>query len=210
MFDYKAWIKRAVLFVQNLGEPDKLSDELQYKCIFESTLINIDFESISSANDKTIPSELKEFWIAGSQKFSCVNKDLELVSDTKSHTIFSFDFEFYGNARFITPQELSVHLSNCHEWAEETWITEYPLEKSYWQNSIPFMEMNNGDYLAVDITQSKDDPAVVYLSHDDESLIIAETFTSFLHHWEKIDYAGPEIWIIEEFLDENKHINSNL
>ncbi|MBL9167830.1 MAG: hypothetical protein JNN07_08835 [Verrucomicrobiales bacterium] len=46
-----------------------------------------------------------------------------------------------------------------------------------------------------------DQGAVVYLAHDSEHQIIASSLTSFLNEWAKCNYVGPEIWIIEEFLD---------
>ena len=68
--------------------------------------------------------------------------------------------------------------------------------------------MNNGDYLSLNITEEKDNPSVVYLSHDDESFIIAESFTDFLTHWERLCYIGPESWMLENFRNENGYINS--
>jgi hypothetical protein len=69
--------------------------------------------------------------------------------------------------------------------------------------------MNNGDYLALDITEAKDSPLVVYLSHDDESFVIAKSFTDFLTHWERLCYIGPESWMLESFLGKNGYINSD-
>jgi hypothetical protein len=69
--------------------------------------------------------------------------------------------------------------------------------------------MNSGDYLALDVTEAKDNPPVIYLSHDDESFVIAESFTEFLKHWERLCYIGPESWMLESFLGENGYINSD-
>lgn len=210
MFDYQLWIEKAVLFALTKKIVNESSDELPNKCVFESEFTNIDFTKDSLTNDKFLPFELKQFWVAGFCKFTCTYESLQSDIDALPQTIFSFDLELEGGAMFINPQELSAHLSICDDWAEKTWIAEYPLDKSYWQNSLPFIEMNNGDYLAVDISDEKKDPAVIYLSHDNESFIIGETFSSFLNHWEKINYAGPEWWSLEEFFDENRHINSEL
>ncbi len=69
--------------------------------------------------------------------------------------------------------------------------------------------MNNGAYLGLDITEAKDNPPVIYLSHDDESFVISESFTDFLTHWERLCYIGPEVWILEKFRGENGYISSD-
>jgi hypothetical protein len=124
-------------------------------------------------------------------------------------TIIGSYQELWGGALFINAADLSQHLLNCRDWAEETWVAEYPQDKNFWLNSVPFVEMNNGDYLSLDTTEEKDNPSVVYLSYDDESFIIAESFTDFLTHWERLCYIGPEVWMLENFRSENGYVNSN-
>ena len=57
--------------------------------------------------------------------------------------------------------------------------------------------MTNADVLALDLRTPSDDPAVIYLSHDEDSKIIAPTFTSFLREWSRLYCVGPEFWMIE-------------
>jgi hypothetical protein len=211
MFDYKTWIERATFFTDNLAQLTPYFDNVSSEVIVQSTLTESELTDIASKVDKRIPQELAQFWLTGSQHSNCSY----LCGDAKSEivpqveTIFGSFQEIYGGASFINATDLPQHLLNCRDWAQETWVAEYPQDKAFWLNSVPFVEMNNGDYLALDVTEGRDNPPVVYLSHDDESFIIAESFTDFLTHWERLCYIGPEIWMLENFRSEDGYINSN-
>lgn len=108
----------------------------------------------------------------------------------------------FGGADLCHAAALARWLKDCKAWAEETWIAEYPEEQATWLSTLPIAAMANGDYLGVDLRHAKSDPPVVYLSHDEESRVIAPSFTAFLQAWAGLCYIGPEIWLLENFLDE--------
>ncbi len=60
--------------------------------------------------------------------------------------------------------------------------------------------IGNGDYLGTRLA-GEPAPPVIYLPHDDESREIAPSFTAFLTAWERLGYLGPEIWMLEPFLN---------
>ena len=211
MFDYKLWTERAVSFTRNLAELTANFDDVKSEVSVQPQLTKAELVVIASKIDKQIPQELANFWLTGSRHcnctFICEDANPEIVPQIEA--IFGSFQEIYGGAFLIDAANLPQHLLNCRDWAEETWVAEYPQDKSFWLNSVPFAEMNNGDYLALDTTEAKDNPPMIYLSHDDESFIIAESFTDFLTHWERLCYIGPESWMLENFLGENGYINSN-
>ena len=49
--------------------------------------------------------------------------------------------------------------------------------------------------------RQKERPPVVYLAHDDDSIIIAPDFDTFLETWERLCCIGPSIWLLEEFIN---------
>ncbi len=210
MFDYQLWVERAVSFTDNLAQLAPYFDDLKSEVSVHPSLTESKLIEIASKTDKYIPSELAQFWLTGSRHCDCTYICGEAKSEIipQIETIFGSNQEIYGGASFISAANLSQHLINCQGWAEETWVAEYPQDKNFWFNSVPFAEINNGDYLSLDITEAKDNPSVVYLSHDDESFIIAESFTDFLTHWERLCYIGPESWMLENFRNENGYINS--
>lgn len=71
--------------------------------------------------------------------------------------------------------------------------------------SVPFVEMQNGDFLALDIEADAEVPPVVYLVPDlvqDDDWLIARSFDDFLKQWEDLCYIGPEIALLGELCDE--------
>ncbi len=211
MFDYQLWIERAVSFADNLAELAPSFGDVRSEVSVQPPLTESELTEIASKIDKQIPQELANFWLIGSRHCDCtyICEDAKSEIVPQIETIFGSFQEIYGGASLIDAADLPQHLINCRGWAEETWVAEYPQDKNFWLNSVPFAEMNNGDYLALDITEAKDNPFVVYLSHDDESFVIAESFTDFLTHWERLCYIGPEVWMLENFRGENGYINSN-
>jgi hypothetical protein len=211
MFDYKPWIKRAASFTHNLATLTANFDDVKSEVSVQPVLKESELIEIASEIDRQIPQELAIFWLTGSRHCDCtyICEDAKPEIVPQIETIFGSFQEVYGGASFINASDLSQHLLNCRDWAEETWVAEYPQDKNFWLNSVPFAEMNNGDYLALDTTEAKGNPPVIYLSHDDKSSIIAGSFTAFLKCWERLCYIGPESWMLENFLDENGYINSD-
>ncbi len=211
MFDYNLWIERAASFTRNLAELAPNFDDVKSEVSVQPPLTESELTEIASKTDRQIPQELANFWLIGSRhcdcSYICEGAQSEIVPQIEN--IFGNFQEIYGGASLINAAELPQHFLNCRDWAEETWVAEYPKDKSFWLNSVPFVEMNNGNYLALDITEAKDNPPMIYLSHDDESSVIAGSFTDFLTHWERLCYIGPESWMLENFQDESGYINSD-
>jgi hypothetical protein len=110
----------------------------------------------------------------------------------------------------IDQTSFKKHLCDCKSWATETWIAEEPEVKELWLNAFPFAHLANGDYLALAEWKKHNDPPVVYLSHDDTSRIITPNLASFLSEWAGVCYIGPEIWMLEPYLDKTTgYLNSN-
>ncbi len=209
MFDYHSWIERAVSFTENIPRLSGFFEELNQEAYVKPPLTENELNVIGSKIDKFIPKELTLFWLKGSRhcrcSYYCGGAKGEMFSRIES--VFAYPETLYGGANFYDAADLPDNLLALQEWAEETWIAEYPEQKSLWLNSIPFAGTKNGDYLALDINDKRDDPPVIYLSHDDDSEIIAESFTGFLTTWENLCYIGPEIWMLKIFRDENGYID---
>lgn len=107
--------------------------------------------------------------------------------------------KLWGGTTLCNAVVLPRWVRDCRAWAEETWIADDPDEQTVWLECLPIGSLDNGDYLAV--KTGRDDPPVVYLSHDDASRVISPSFTAFLKTWERLCYLGPEIWMLENFID---------
>jgi hypothetical protein len=88
-----------------------------------------------------------------------------------------------------------------------------PEVRDLWQQSVPFLAIRNGDYLALDVRRDVTAPPVVYLDHDgpEGTFTLAPTFHHLLKEWEQLCYIGPEHWLLCEFLNpDTGYIDSQL
>ena len=73
-------------------------------------------------------------------------------------------------------------------------------ERDFWMESLPLMRLENGDYLAVG-TGDGSRGEIRYLSHDSAGEVLADSLLEWLQEWERLGYVGPEIWMLEPFID---------
>jgi hypothetical protein len=74
-----------------------------------------------------------------------------------------------------------------------------------WHNKLPFIETRNGDYLAFDLADAKEEKQVVYLSHDGakgHGYVLGKTFSDFLKNYIAIGCCGPEVWQMLPFIKD--------
>ena len=72
-----------------------------------------------------------------------------------------------------------------------------------WHDKLPFLDVGNGDYLAIDVASAEDE-TVVYLSHDDDDghgYRLGETFADFVDRLTRLGCVGPEAWQYMPFMD---------
>ena len=81
-------------------------------------------------------------------------------------------------------------------------------QRVIWESSRPFLQLDNGDCLALDL-RNRTDPPVTYLNHDDESIAIAPSFDEFLRAWEGLCYLGPEHWLLCESRGADGYLDAN-
>ncbi|NGZ75726.1 SMI1/KNR4 family protein [Saccharibacillus alkalitolerans] len=84
-------------------------------------------------------------------------------------------------------------------WVKEVFSNPDNEYDKVWQNKLAFMEVGNGDYLALDL--GEDDGPVVYLSHADgkgHGFVLGRNFIDFLERGSRIGFVGPEDfqWVI--------------
>lgn len=86
-------------------------------------------------------------------------------------------------------------------WIEKCFPDAQNPYDSVWHNAFTFLEVGNGDSLAIDLKSSNDGP-VVYLSHDgsdSHGYLLGENFIDFIDRWSQIGCPGSEDWQILPF-----------
>lgn len=193
MFDYKGWVERAQKFVIE-AVPSVPHDDCSICADIAPPLTQQQLEQLQTEVGRPLPLELQRFWLTASRHCHC-------------HYVLETEEKIYiGGAAFTDALKLSEDLFDCGEWADI--VASWPDDPTLWLHSIPFCFLNNGDYLGLFMATPQDNPPVAYLSHDDESFILAESFTSFLETWEQLCYLGPESWELEEYRDANGYLNA--
>jgi hypothetical protein len=206
--DCQEWVKRAQSFLERL--PERFAGEIETNVSFAPPLDEAGMRSIESALGFALPRALRVFFRDGSGACNCryVWKPNETARPVLQ-SLLGLDY-LSGGPNLWEAEYLNENFACCQEYAED-WNDEGDEgnEKRLWLESLPFAYIENGDYLAVSLADGGDDPAVVYLAHDDASQVIAPSFTQFLAHWERLCYVGPESWLLNNFLDGNGFINAD-
>lgn len=191
--DYKSWVERAQNFTQRVSQLAARFDLVEIENVVAPLLSTEELGVLLSKIDDVVPLQLQQFWLTASRHCAC-------------RYVLEGEENYSGGANFFDAVELPQHISDCRRWAEGL---EFEEDAAIWNRALPFIALNNGDYIALDATLNGNDPPVVYLAHDDEPFVLAPSFTSFLQTWEKLCYIRPEIWILEPYLDDERQLTSS-
>jgi hypothetical protein len=115
--------------------------------------------------------------------------------------LFATSDRVHGGACVGPAHELPRFAQSCADRAE-VFVRAHDTDRAdQWVESLPVIALSNGDYVALDIATAidPDDPPVLYLSHDEDNVHLADSFTDFLTAWEHLCYIGPEIWLLDRF-----------
>lgn len=206
-FDYSAWITRAQAFIHNLAGA---AEAKVHSSVAAPPASDEDVVAVERALGATLPSSLREFFTRGSAgldysyTFEPSNELLDRLRE-----ILPDQRRIYGGARVGPLSDLPDLSRSTSQWASETWIAEEDAQRAIWESARPFLLLDNGDYLALDIGSDQAEPPVVYLKHDDESVAIAPGLDEFLRAWEGLCYLGPEHWLLLEFVSRGGYLDAN-
>lgn len=204
-FDYAAWVARARAFTERLAHLD--GAEVRSAAVAPPAA-EADLATVERALGPSIPPTLRAFFTHGTAGLDCrytLEPDgpaLERLRELLPH-----ESRVYGGARLGPASDLPELSRAAGEWAEDTWVADFPTQKVIWASALPFAALDNGDYLALDLRTRGSDPPVIYLNHDDDSSVIAPSFPTFLSAWERLCYLGPEHWLLLEFADASGHLD---
>lgn len=211
MLDYAHWLKRAEDFVRGLGN---LPGQWGVSIAIEPPLARRAADELRNRLPFGLPAPLYDLYTQGSASYRCAyywspdEAHLPLVGEVFPHT-----YSLYGGARFIPACQLADAHASVRSWARgwngtpdggprPSWEA--------WQESIPFLAVGNGDYLALRVRGDRTDLPVIYLCHDAEdggdgrtAFEISPSFDQFLSDWETLCYIGPEIWLLAAFLSDD-------
>jgi hypothetical protein len=200
-FDYAGWVSRAQAFVDRIaGLPDV---ELRSREV-DPPLSREQIDGVAAAVGRPIPEALRRLLVEGASRVDCAYA-YEPADETLTalQAVLPDETRIYGGARLCAAAELRECAQLAAEWANETWVADEADQQTLWEAALPFAALENGDYLALDTRGEAPDPPVLYLCHDDDSSLLAPSFSEFLARWERLCYLGPEHWLLDPFLGED-------
>jgi len=203
-FRFDQWVQRAREFTEGL--PKRVAGEVQAEAKIEPPLAASAVDSLRGQLGIPILAALQRFFTTGSAGLDFRYRWTPTGSQAEAiKSIYRAKSYIWGGGEFCQASALVEWFKDCQELAADPdyWLAEYPDDLAFWKQSLPIFRMRSGDYLALDGREPSDDPAVVYLSHDDESKVIASSFTEFLAEWERLYYIGPDSSLLDEYSDDD-------
>jgi hypothetical protein len=196
MYNYSEWLQRAIAFIQSTESLKRYFTEVETQTEFHPPVPESVLQSVIQNLRLPVPDSLKQFWTTATSGCECLYTASNPIGYGMYCTtqIYDYPTSIYSGFYFLNAVELEYHLQNCRDWGEEM---EDPQNVRWWLESIPFISIRNGDYIALHTTNNQ----VIYLSHDDSCFVLASDFGEFLQNWEQLCYVGPESWMLEPFLD---------
>ena len=194
---YEKWMQRAIEFTESLRQLPGIDVDVQVASPMSMEAI----DQLAKKSRLGIPGPLRRF-LADASAHCCCHYWWEPPEQLQSQldAVFHGSYFFWGGADFCNAIEISDLQECCLDWAT-SFRDEFPRDSRFWENSIPFIPVGNGDYLALYIKSNRDNPPVVYLNHDGYggSAFLSPTFDEFLAAWEDLGYIGG--WLLFEFVN---------
>jgi hypothetical protein len=204
--DFANWVARAHAFTIELRHVPgaTVRSSVVSPPSSESELV-----ALERALGRSLPTGLRLFFAQGAAVLDCAYV-FEPTGETLKQlaTVLPTENRIFGGARLGPAPELADYSSAVRAWSADTWIADESAQREMWESAIPFLRLDNGDYLALDPRVDPIDPAVAYLCHDDESFLLAPQLAEFLIAWERLCYLGPEHWLLRPFIGEGGYLDT--
>ncbi len=192
-FDYSDWVQRAATCNNNLKKTKSQATEFGQENSIAPPLSKAGLKRLQKKLDCRIPIALEGFLAKGSSHCDCrYYWEAKGKALREIEKLFDGDNTVFGGAQFCSAAELPEELELHREFAH---LYDQPV------NVLPFCHIQNGDTLALDLSDSSDNPPVFYMCLSGDSDIIVESFTDFLETWEQLFYIGPEFSLLDKFKD---------
>jgi hypothetical protein len=97
-----------------------------------------------------------------------------------------------GEEGFAQADRLTGWRVEAQDYAGCSWLVEpdWPIDRALWQHALPLLQYPDGDGLALWVYAPEfPEPAIIYLRHDAESVLLCRTFDEFVAQWAQLGYA---------------------
>lgn len=197
MYQIEQWdekLKQLVQVYQNI------TDDVEYKKAEPATEKEV--QALEKKLGYQLPFSLRKALLEVSKElvFTAYLPDDYEFEDEELEEIFSAEIHF-------SLEEILEAEVGRKEWIKTVFDNEEDEYDMEWYHKLGFMEVGNGDIIAFDLLDEKEDKRVVYLSHEDgpgHGCILGETFGDFMENFILIGGCGPEDSQLLIFVDDDK------
>jgi hypothetical protein len=187
--NFREWTEKVRRFTEGLKKLPGI-ERLDFKIKPPSSARKL--AALAEKWPRGLPAVLRDFWSTGSAEVCCLYT-WEPEDQEKVWGRFALK-SFYGGIHFGT-QNVYPGNSGADPRDENMRHVLGKEGQELLCRSALFHMFGDGDCLGFDPTVNYDDPAVVYLVHDDKtSTQVAPTFTEFLSKWSKVAFLWPVHW----------------
>ncbi len=208
--DYREWTNHVTNFAESLRE---LPGEIDVNLQIDPPLDEASISALAGNWADKIPQSLQSLWREGSGRVNCDYAWAPPADELpRLEEVFDGEDAIYGGPRFEPAEKIYPGNSGINpdhpELAEFYGVEQFEL----WGRAAVFLQVGNGDQLALDAQVNADDPPVVYLVHDDDcSSVISPSLSDFLTAWRELSFIGPEFWLLDHWFDwERKTIDLSM
>jgi hypothetical protein len=205
--DFQAWLQRLRQFSASLRE---LPGDIEVRIEIDPPLTNAACDELAARWPTGIPRVLRELWTQGAARINCPYWWTPLDEELKlTKRILDWINIVWGGVCFEPAAR--IYPGNSGADPNDDLIVEtFGLAgRDLWCNCAVFYWHGDGDGLGLDPRTNADDPAVVYLAHDNPDFpVLAPSFTQFLADWEALCYIKPEHWTLARAKENAKELRS--
>jgi hypothetical protein len=177
--DYSKWVERLRTFILTLQERSPPEQRDRFSIEIAPPLDRDELDELAESLDCGLPAPLRRFLATGASSIS-----FRYAWPTP-------DYEF--GEEFCPADQLADWRDECVEYSRKSWLTEldWPLDRAFWRHALQLVQYPDGDGLALWVHAPElADPPVIYLKHDDESLLLSRNLDEFLEQWEMLGYIS--------------------
>jgi hypothetical protein len=214
---FSSWVVAVRTFAEAIkGQQTGNPNELRLTCLeVDSVLEPADVKAISKKWSTGLPQSLCDLWLYGSgsvrvryfwtPRYGFLDERRGLPRPPellRLAEVFPKEDAICGGPCLIPAKEVDPRPDDWAASFEHREDAAGRLSFELWTSCVVFLWMKHGDGLGLDLRSGDDDPPVVYLCHEAAiSRQIAPSFTEFLRQWHELRYLGPELWLIEPWLN---------
>ena len=181
------------------GIYQKLFEDVE--CSVEACAKEDEVCELEKTLDLKLPQPLRQFLLNYS---SHLNLSVFLSDDFCEELPEELD-EIFSACFELSLEEIERAETSRRDWVENCFSDEEEEYDRIWHNKLGIMTVANGDVIALDIKQDKENPPVVYVSHDDgegHGAVLGKDFDTFLMNLVKIGGCGNEDWQMLPFITD--------